>query len=367
MIHMMSRTGAKSVLRAGALPVVLSAFLALAGCAETQLAGAVLKDVSRSETPTGAGGYWKVGTPYQIAGEWYYPKDDPNYDNVGIASWYGPNFHKKKTANGEIFDMYKVSAAHPTLPMPVIARVTNLENGRSLIVRVNDRGPFAHDREIDMSMRAAELLGFKEQGTTKVRVQYLSRAADWKGEQGLQTAQAPAQPQPQAQAAQPAARQVAAASAASMQPIRDDQPKDDDDSGIATAGLPPSPSMPMDVSLLAGAGSAAASVPSAITAPQAPQAASASQPPVSETPTRAMAPVTDNFFVQAGSFRSASNANSLATQLKDLGPVEVKETVVNGTPWYRVRVGPVDNAPGADSLLESVISRGQDGARVVVN
>jgi len=363
MIHMMSRTGAKSVLRAGALPVVLSAVLALAGCAETQLAGAVLKDVSRSETPTGAGGYWKVGTPYKIAGEWYYPKDDPNYDNVGIASWYGPNFHKKKTANGEIFDMYKVSAAHPTLPMPVIARVTNLENGRALIVRVNDRGPFAHDREIDMSMRAAELLGFKEQGTTKVRVQYLSRAADWKGEQGLQTAQAPVQ-QPQPQAARPAARQVAAASAASMQPIRDDQPKDDDDSGIATAGLPPSPSMPMDVSLLAGAGSAAASVPSAITAPQA---APASQPPVSETPTRAMAPVTDNFFVQAGSFRSASNANSLATQLKDLGPVEVKETVVNGTPWYRVRVGPVDNAPGADSLLESVISRGQDGARVVVN
>jgi rare lipoprotein A len=244
----------------------------------------------------------------------------------------------------------------------VIARVTNLENGRSLIVRVNDRGPFAHDREIDMSMRAAELLGFKEQGTTKVRVQYLSRAADWKGEQGLQTAQA--QPQSQPQATQPAARQVAAASAASMQPIRDDHPKDDDDSGIATAGLPPSPSMPMDVSLLAGAGSAAASVPSAITAPQA---APASQPPVSETPTRAMAPVTDNFFVQAGSFRSASNANSLATQLKDLGPVEVKETVVNGTPWYRVRVGPVDNAPGADSLLESVISRGQDGARVVVN
>ena len=218
-----------------------------------------------------------------------------------------------------------------------------------------------------MSMRAAELLGFKEQGTTKVRVQYLSRAADWKGEQGLQTAQAPVQqpqPQLQSQAAQPAARQVAAASATSMQPIRDDQPKDDDDSGIATAGLPPSPSMPMDVSLLAGAGSAAASVPSAITAPQA---APASQPPVSETPTRAMAPVTDNFFVQAGSFRSASNANSLATQLKDLGPVEVKETVVNGTPWYRVRVGPVDNAPGADSLLESVISRGQDGARVVVN
>lgn len=361
MIHMMSRAGMQPALRAVGprivMPMLLSVILALAGCAETQLAGAVLKDVSRSETPTGAGGYWKVGNPYKIAGDWYYPKDDPNYDSVGIASWYGPNFHKKKTANGEIFDMYKVSAAHPTLPMPIIARVTNLSNGRSLIVRVNDRGPFAHDREIDMSMRAAELLGFKEQGTTKVRVQYLSRAADWKGEQGLQTAQqqpvAPVKPSPA----------VAAAATTQMQPIRDDA-EDDDDSGIATAGLPPAPMSPMDVSLLASTAVAGASAPAAVL-PSTPSSAPVVQPSASQT--TAMAPITDNFFVQAGSFRSAGNANSLASQLSDLGPVEVKETLVDGTPWYRVRVGPVDNAPGADTLLESVISRGQNGARVVIN
>ncbi len=326
--------------RIGAMLVGLTGMLVLAGCAETQLAGAVVKEVSRSEIPSGEGGYWKVGNPYQIAGEWYYPKEDERYNRTGIASWYGPQFHKKMTANGEIFDMYQVSAAHPTLPMPVMARVTNLENGRSLIVRINDRGPFARGREIDMSMRGAELLGFKEQGTAKVRVEYLGKADGWTGEQGLQTVNA--QPAPVAP--------VVAQAASQMQPVQDD----DDD--IATAGLPPVPNTPVDLSLLAGGASTAAGSIPAATAPSAP----ASQ-------TTAMAPVVDNFFVQAGSFRSASNANALASQLSDLGPVEVTESVVNGTPWYRVRVGPVNNAQGADGLLESVVSRGQNGARVVMN
>ena len=123
-----------------------------------------------------AGGIYKIGTPYEIEGEWYYPQEDPKYDNTGIASWYGPKFHGRRTANGEIFDMDLMTAAHPTLPMPVRAKVTNLENGRSVIVRVNDRGPFAKDREIDMSRRAADELGFREKGTAKVRVQYLGRA-----------------------------------------------------------------------------------------------------------------------------------------------------------------------------------------------
>ena len=123
-----------------------------------------------------AGGIYKIGTPYEIEGEWYYPQENRTYDNVGIASWYGPKFHGRRTANGEIFDMDLLTAAHPTLPMPIRAKVTNLENGKSVIVRINDRGPFAKDREIDMSRRAAEVLGFKAQGTTKVRVQYLGRA-----------------------------------------------------------------------------------------------------------------------------------------------------------------------------------------------
>jgi len=113
----------------------------------------------------------KVGRPYQVAGVWYYPQQDRDYDETGIASWYGPNFHGQTTASGEAFDMNALTAAHPTLPLPSRVRVTNLENGRSLMLRVNDRGPFARDRIIDVSRRAAQLLGFAGDGTARVRVQ----------------------------------------------------------------------------------------------------------------------------------------------------------------------------------------------------
>ena len=146
--------------------------LVAAGCAEAQLGAHVAKSLGQG---TG-GGVYKVGNPYKIDGEWYYPAEDENYDRKGIASWYGPNFHGKPTANGEVFDQNLVTAAHPTLPMPIYARVTNLENGRSLVVRINDRGPFVADREIDLSRRSAELLGYLKQGTARVRVQYLRRA-----------------------------------------------------------------------------------------------------------------------------------------------------------------------------------------------
>jgi len=122
------------------------------------------------------GGRFQVGKPYKVAGRWYTPEDDPHYDNTGLASWYGPNFHGRQTANGEYFDQYALTAAHPTLPLPSYVRVTNLENGRSVMVRVNDRGPFAHGREIDLSKRTAELLDFINKGTTRVRVKYVGRA-----------------------------------------------------------------------------------------------------------------------------------------------------------------------------------------------
>src|SRR5580692_13063327 len=110
-------------------------------------------------TPTAphtSNGTYKVGQPYQIEGTWYYPREQPDYDETGVASWYGPTFHGQHTANGEIFDANGISAAHRTLPMPVNVRVTNLENGKSLIVRVNDRGPFARGRIIDLSAHAAD-------------------------------------------------------------------------------------------------------------------------------------------------------------------------------------------------------------------
>src|SRR5271170_1302120 len=121
-------------------------------------------------------GIYKVGTPYESEGVWYYPREQPDYDETGVASWYGPNFHGQRTANGEVFDAAALTAAHRTLPMPVNVRVTNLENGRSLVLRVNDRGPFARGRIIDVSEGAAKLLGFYGKGTARVRVTYMSRA-----------------------------------------------------------------------------------------------------------------------------------------------------------------------------------------------
>ncbi len=117
------------------------------------------------------GGVEKVGQPYKIAGRWYRPERNPGYDVVGLASWYGKQFHGKKTANGEVFNMNALTAAHKTLPLPTFVKVTNLSNGRSLVLRVNDRGPFVDDRIIDVSRRAAQILGFESKGVTQVRVQ----------------------------------------------------------------------------------------------------------------------------------------------------------------------------------------------------
>ncbi len=153
--------------------------LALAGCNEMKLALHVVKKLSleTEETeplPAAAeeGGY-KLGEPYEIDHVWYFPSYDSNYDMTGVASWYGHPFHGRPTANGERYDMNDVTAAHPTLPLPSRVRVTNLENGRQLVLRVNDRGPFIDGRLIDVSRRAAQLLGFYREGLAEVRVEYL--------------------------------------------------------------------------------------------------------------------------------------------------------------------------------------------------
>ncbi|MGH1352649.1 MAG: septal ring lytic transglycosylase RlpA family protein [Methyloligellaceae bacterium] len=122
------------------------------------------------------GGVYKVGKPYKIGSQWYRPREEPDYDEVGVASWYGHLFHGRYTANREIYDMDALTAAHPTLPLPSYVRVTNRSNGRSLVLRVNDRGPYANDRIIDLSRKAARLLGMEKSGTAPVRVTYLRRA-----------------------------------------------------------------------------------------------------------------------------------------------------------------------------------------------
>jgi rare lipoprotein A len=131
------------------------------------------------------GGSYLIGKPYRIGNRLYVPEEDTDYRAEGLASWYGSDFHGRRTANGEVFNMRSVSAAHPTLPMPCYVRVTNLGNDRSMIVRVNDRGPFHRNRIIDVSVKVADMLGFSKNGVARVRVEYVSRAPLHGGDDGV--------------------------------------------------------------------------------------------------------------------------------------------------------------------------------------
>jgi len=159
--------------------------LALANCSGGRMAGTIdprygvaasARAVEPGQPVPKGGGVYRVGQPYTVAGRVYVPEENINYSAVGMASWYGDDFHGRYTANGEIFDMNGISAAHPTLPLPSYVRVTNLANSRSIVVRVNDRGPYAANRLIDVSVKTAELLGFYGHGVTRVKVEYVGRA-----------------------------------------------------------------------------------------------------------------------------------------------------------------------------------------------
>lgn len=173
--------------------LVLIGAVALAGCASTQdatpYAGLATtgkfnskygvktspRVIADGEAAPKGGGNYMVGKPYRIAGKTYYPSEQP-YSAVGTASWYGSDFHGRRTANGEVFDRTSITAAHPTMPLPSYARVTNLKNDRSIIVRVNDRGPYHGGRVMDVSQRTAEALDFKSAGTAKVKVEWIGKA-----------------------------------------------------------------------------------------------------------------------------------------------------------------------------------------------
>jgi rare lipoprotein A len=154
--------------------MVLLGSLALAHCSS----GSKLSDrvVAEGEPVPKGGGSYSIGKPYNVNGRTYVPNENPSYRAEGIASWYGPDFHGRLTANGEVYDMHAISAAHTTMPLPSYARVTNLDNKRSIIVRVNDRGPYVRDRIIDLSIGTAKALEFHGKGLARVRVEYVGRA-----------------------------------------------------------------------------------------------------------------------------------------------------------------------------------------------
>ncbi len=147
----------------------------LSACAQTRLVTHLIKKAVWIGEEEKSKGSYKIGTPYKVDNVWYYPEENFNLVESGIASWYGPGFHAENTANGETFDQRELTAAHRTLQLPSIVKITNLENGKSVVVRVNDRGPFKRGRIMDVSQRAAELLGFIEKGTARVRIRVLEK------------------------------------------------------------------------------------------------------------------------------------------------------------------------------------------------
>ncbi|WP_339849392.1 septal ring lytic transglycosylase RlpA family protein [uncultured Nisaea sp.] len=311
--------------------------LFLSACAETEFVVHTAKQVQSATSDGRPVGRYKVGSPYAINGVWYYPQADYGYVETGIASWYGPNFHNKDTANGEVFDQNAVTAAHRTLPMPSVVRVTNLENGRALVVRVNDRGPFAHGRIIDLSRRSAQLLGFERQGTAKVRVEVLP-------EESRRLAEAYQSGKP--------------VQLASLNP----EP-------VPTPEAAPSVAVSKgNVSKIPGAVVLTPPPPAVSTAPSpADQGSAIDLARQSRSQTVILTePEPTEIYVQAGAFTNANNADKLTQILADVGPVRIDPRQVNGQYFYRVRLGPLATAEDADRILESVISRGYPGARVIV-
>ena len=274
----------------------LKAFLLLsfvAGCAShgtPELSG--MSPKAQAVVIKQYGGLYKVGNPYQIMGRWYYPKEDYQYSEIGIASWYGDDFHAKRTANGEKYDMNTLTAAHRTLPLPSIVRVTNLENGRSLVLRVNDRGPYAKERIIDISKRGAQLLGYQTKGTAKVKVEIMEEES-----KALKAAL-----------------------------LGQDYQK-----AIAVATLP------SDVN----------------------------NSEIVVTGAETKSATSKKHFIQAGSFRERDLALKFEKKLKKFGATQIVQADVNGTIYYRVRLGPITAEDVAQDKLLNIQSSGFHDARIV--
>lgn len=306
----------------------------LAGCAETQLAIHTTKQIQRANQGDSRGIY-KVGRPYRINGVWYYPSADYNYVETGIASWYGAKFHRRATANGEVFNMNALSAAHRTLPLPSLVRVTNLENGRSLVLRVNDRGPFANGRIIDVSRRGAQLLGFYGKGTARVRVRILSDESRQLASIAL-------------------TRGTAGAKIAAKMPAVPRIP-------VKANTLPGSiaPTRPATVHPVLGR----AIQPSPRSARKA--AWGKDEKPTGTVTRYPVRPT--RIFVQAGAFIRYENASKLRSKLGRLAHASVAPVQVGAQRFYRVRLGPLNNVRAADIMLARLISSGHDKAKIVVD
>ncbi len=384
--------------------VLLAGLAGLTACAGTPNRSAgPLHARDSAAVPTQ--GYYKVGAPYEIDGVTYVPAVDYNYDETGIASWYGPDFHGKITANGELYDMNQVTAAHKTLPMPCLVRVTNLDNGRQIIVRVNDRGPYARGRILDMSRRGAQLLGYEKTGTAKVRVQIMAKESMIMAEAAKQGRMSV---------------DIAGLDPDQAPPLPEGTPGYTRPGPIATA-LPPAPQLqpnvtppsyrnpPPQVAELAPPqytpAPAYAQTPSGRVQYTEQQRLALEQRIAEEPATPSVATVSEKaliqqqlpkdpgvrgsdvagrflpapqivayqkvkpsgIYIQAGAFGVAENAQRLQAKLAGVGKTDVSQAMVDGKTFYRVRVGPIANVDQADAMLNRVVAAGANGAKIVVN
>lgn len=329
----------------------------------------------------GPNSYYKLGNPYQIDGIWYTPKEQPDYNEIGIASWYGPNFHGKETANGDVFDQNALTAAHKTLPMPSMVRVTNIENNRSIILMVNDRGPFSKGRIIDVSKRAAEVLGFQHKGIAKVRVQFLP------GQTEKLIANLPRSPKMSIsktsinqQISQLSKPTIAINAQELVEPLR---------SHLLDEKIELSAEQLKDFS--------ASLKGSDVKATEAPKNWAKSNEPVSQAPNQEVIPeesleisqpkveileedeevfsnikekitsmpkVEKKYFIQAGSYIHKYNAENVKTNLIDLGNIKIQSHSSDNTMLHRVKLGPVKENM-KQYILNRVIGLGHPDAIIV--
>lgn len=341
------------------LPVLIVT-LALSACSSTRPARTFF--MKPSDVPATQGKF-KVGNPYKVGGRTYTPQETYNFTQTGIASWYGPDFHGKFTANGEIYNQRALTAAHKTLQMPSIVRVTNLENGRSLIVRVNDRGPFSKNRVIDMSERGAELLQFKGQGTTKVKIQLLER-------ESRMIAQAAKEGHSITDIEIALNQGKTIEEALGYPPAQEDQ--------IQTASLAPpqqiSPQIPQQMQQAQQmqpvpitqqqAAPQQATYSSAVVSPVQTETLSAPQIPAENLVKTVSVPRT-RIYIQTGSFTNLQNANAYAGQMAPFGAAQIKPTVVNGQTFYRVRL-PAQTVAEADELVLNLAKHGKRNTMIIV-
>lgn len=295
--------------------LIAAAFSSLAACASLGGKGGGGRDafpVVTDPAPIVSG----TMRPYQIRGRWYHPKEQPNYDEVGQASWYGGYHHGRPTSTGERFDMNALTAAHKTLPLPSLVEVTNRANGRRVILRVNDRGPFVDGRIIDLSRGAAEELGLLQQGVGEVRVRYVGRAPRQGGGTPMRRAEAGQRPQ-------------------TSRPQRQAQAQ--------TQGPRP--------------------YYDAVSAP-APAPAQVAQVAQGAPPSAAASAVSNSaYWVQAGAFSDRRGADRVARRLGDRAVVQDIDR--DGRVLFRVVVGPWPDAGAAERARQAVVARGFGDALLI--